>query len=192
MIKQNLQTVQLTSLPETSYIVGRGACTCTPSIVLGLVGTPYYQKDQTNVIGYEISSLDSPAGRKFWEIKPPIRPFQTLRGLKLLFECPRIEDDTLCACYYAASRELDETARHYIRSLKDSGFDNIEECRAKLLEGQSFNPALFESFLRRLDKNRISIDADELKRETGILKSQNKRIRFPKGSHPINSVIDVV
>lgn len=160
MIKMPKETVRVISLPEGQYRLGSGALLfLVPSIAVSFTSPRFNDSDSNTFIGYDLRSADGlTLARRFWEIKPPVRPQQTIRGLKLLADCPSVEDDTLCACYYAADRELSETTLHYLKSLKDAGFHHVEEYRERLLSEDFTSSPNYEKLLKVLADNHISTD----------------------------------
>lgn len=160
MTKMPKETVRVISLPEGQYRLGNGALQClVPSIAVSFTSPRFNNSDSNTIIGYDLRSADGLAlTHRFWDIKTPVRPQQMIRGLKLLADCPSIEDDTLCACYYAADRELSETTSHYLKSLKDAGFHHVEEYRERLLSEDFTSSPNYEKLLKVLADNHISTD----------------------------------
>lgn len=160
MIKMPTETVRVISLPEGQYRLGSDALQfLVPSIAISFTSSRLNNDDSNAFIGYDLRSADGlTLAHRFWEIKSPIRPQQTIRGLKLLADCPSVEDDTLCACYYAADRELSETTLHYLKSLKDAGFHHVEEYRERLLSEDFTSSPNYEKLLKVLSDNHISTD----------------------------------
>ena len=161
MIKMPTETVRVISLPEGQYCLGNNGALqlLVPSIAISFTSSRFNNSDNNTFIGYDLRSADGLAlTHRFWEIKSPVRPQQTIRGLKLLADCPSIEDDTLCACYHAANRELSETTLHYLKSLKDAGFHHVEEYREKLLSEDFTSSPNYEKLLKVLADNHISTD----------------------------------
>lgn len=157
MIKMPTETVRVVSLPEGQHHLGSNTLqSLVPSIAISFASSRFGSNDRNAFIGYELRSADGQTlVHRFWEIKPPVCPQQAIRGLKLLADCPSIEDDTLCACYYAASHELSETTSHYLKSLKDSGFHHVEEYRERLLAEDLASTPNYEKLVKILAENHI-------------------------------------
>ena len=162
----------LFSLPEREYRIDNKATKkvkLAPSIArVRALGA---SSNSSNVrIGLYLTPLSGDtACPRFWHIHSfPIQALHTYRALLLLQECLLVEEDTLCACYYAMQPELDETSRHYLESLKRSGFSNVEERRTKILN-KKINLSNFENtFLQTLDRAGEPIDLEELDNEVKL------------------------
>ena len=59
---------------------------------------------------------------------------QSYRGAKLLSYCKSFHDDTLCACYYAMSKDISQTTQHYLHALEENGLKNCRELRKSILD----------------------------------------------------------
>ena len=164
MLQKPMQVIRVISSPDNEYgLGGKNTVSLIPSIVIAYM-KPNSGHSSSNdaCVGFEVHSADGQTlCRKFWEIQPPVKPRQAIRGLKLLEKCPCIEDDTLCACYYAASRELNETANHYIDSLKSSGFTNVERYREQILNDSSTDDFELKKLTDLLSSNDIKFDSND-------------------------------
>lgn len=158
----------LFSLPESEYKVGSKAAITkiklAPSIARAHMLNNASNSD--NVGLYLVSLSGDITCTRFWPIHSyPIQALHTYRALLLLQECPVVEDDTLCACYYAMQPKIDSTSRHYLESLRESGFSNVEERRLKILN-KKINLTNFEkAFLQPLEKVDEPVDLEELESE---------------------------
>ncbi len=153
MLQTITEVKTLFSFPEKEYKLAGGVALLTPSLSVANV-TGRIPTNESEKIGFLLRSRNG-ANDRFWELHYPVDTAQTYLGLKLLSECPVVEEDTLCACYYAMGDELNDTARHYIASLKDSGFKNVEKCRLKLLN-ENFEKHYFSKvFLRALARGDV-------------------------------------
>ena len=164
-----LQT--LFSLPESEYKVGsKAAITKTklaPSIARAHMLNNASNSD--NIGLYLVSLSGDIICTRFWPIRSyPIQALHAYRALLLLRECPVVEDDTLCACYYVMQPKIDSTSRHYLESLRESGFSDVEERRTKILN-KKINLSNFENtFLQTLDRAGEPIDLEELDNEVKL------------------------
>ena len=163
MLQKPTQIIRVVSLPEKQYDLGGTIpALLAPSIVIAFMRSSFDSNDNDARVGLEVHSADGKTlCRKFWEIQPPVKLRQAIRSLKLLEMCSRIEDDTLCACYYAASRNLDETTRRYICSLKHGGFTNIESCREQILKDANEDDLELKKLANLLAGNNISYDSND-------------------------------
>ena len=128
MLQRVIKSEKLFSLPETQYKYGDSKITAAPSIAIVDTERGATSSDKER-IGYYLAPMG-----KFWEFHLPVNVSQAILGLELLAECPVIEDDTLCACFYVMKEEVDATAEHYLESLEKSGFFDVEDHRKELLE----------------------------------------------------------
>jgi hypothetical protein len=166
MIQRVTNIRRIFSLSEKEYIIGSATVSLAPSLAVLQKSSRSSNEDD---IGLYLNSIsgDSACSR-FWPIHYPIRTVQAFRALRLLEECPKIEDDALCACYYAMSRDLDDTAHHYIESLRQSGFKNVEECRKNILMDRINRSCFIENVLNPIVDAGATICAEEVQREINL------------------------
>lgn len=166
MIERVTEIKRIFALAEREYIVGSITVSLAPSLaVLQKIGR------SSSDVGLYLSSTSNSVCNRFWPIHYPVRAVQTFRALRLLEECPKIEEDTLCACYYAMSRDIDghdDTARHYIDSLKYSGFDNVEECRKRILADRINRACFIENILNPIVNAGATVYDEEIQREINL------------------------
>ena len=141
--------IDIFSLPEKEYRLVGSTVKLVPSFAIAKAISVMSSTSTEDKIGFHLSSDESATHSRFWEIHCPIDPVQAFLALKLLRKCPSVEDDTLCACFYAMRPKIDDTARHYLNSLKESGFYNVEEYRSKLLS-EKIDSVSFNKFIESL------------------------------------------
>ena len=177
MVSSILQATVLFSLPEKEYKQAGSSIKLAPC--LAVIKTDDATKKNKNDldIGLYLGSTEPCSGIRFWGFHfNPLNAVQAYRALKLLEICPRLEDDTLCACYYAMSRNLDETSKHYLQSLKESSFEDVEECRQAILS-EVINESYFVSaFLQPLLEFDVPINSRELHKEIALGKITTRNI----------------
>lgn len=154
MVQTIINVEKLFTLSEREYKSGVKSVKLTPSIVIASI------KGRINgytrrTAGFYLYSKDNGTCNRFWEIHYLDNVKQAYLGLKLLSKCPVVEEDTLCACFYAMSDEYNSTTRRYLKSLIMSGFTDAEKHRSKLLKDYGANDAYYvENLLRpSLDVN---------------------------------------
>lgn len=156
----------LFSLPKKEHRVSNAKINLTPSIAVFQSPNHFMCTDN---IGLYLSPINGDSlYTKLWIIHSPIMTVQALRALRLLDKCPIIDDYALCACYYAMRRDLDDTARHYIASLKGSGFIDIEDHRKSILADKINRPYFIENILNPITDAGGNICAEEIQREINL------------------------
>ncbi|MBQ6127754.1 hypothetical protein IJI69_03640 [Candidatus Saccharibacteria bacterium] len=161
MIKKFNEVKVLFSLPEKEYLISNTSVKLTPALVS--VKSDRVPRNDDPIIGLSLGPINFKPSGRFWELyQRPLKATQAYRALLLSAECPRIEDDTLCACFYVMSKTLDETVAHYLTSLKSAGFTNVEEAREKILAEKIDEASFIASFVGPLTKLGIPIDEDDL------------------------------
>lgn len=167
MIRKILKTKKLFSLSEKEHrIIGSNA-TIPFAPSLAVIETDGVVKRNNNSsIGIYLDSSKNGFYNQFWEIHDyPINAVQVYRTLKLLAKCPIIADDTICACYYVMRKDMDSTSEHYLQTLKESGFLNVEECRSDILAEKISEPYFVDAFLSPLMSIDIAINDVEFHEE---------------------------
>ena len=87
---------------------------------------------------------------------------QLHRSLRLLTYCNKIEEDTLCACYYAMSTKENHTSCHYLESLERAEVINAKEIRETILSAKiDYNH--FNKFLEECFMHDIPVDEESLR-----------------------------
>ena len=163
MVQREMQITTLLSFPEKEYnLGGYSTIVLVPSIVLAYIDKRSSYGDSNPKVGYNLCPPNSTFSYKFWEIHCPLNAKQAINGLRLLAECPKIVDDTLCACYYASNCTKDSTTNRYIDSLKTSGFPDVEKHRARILNETIDEDVLIDGLLNPLIKAGISIDDESI------------------------------
>lgn len=188
MIQTTIEVEKLFSMPEKISSLAGSSVLTTVSLAFETV-KGFYSKTPDKRLGYYIEVTHSGLKHSFWEIKSfPVNSVQTYRALKLASECPRINDDTLCACHYAMQRKLDGTARHYLKSLQESGFTNVEERRDTILSEGIDEPYFVKNFLQPLFSHGIIISSEEFQNEVTLGTFAPKIVHF-SAKHTKQSVV---
>ena len=169
MVRTILETKVLFSLPEKEYKLAGGTAKLVPSLATIRTKSVIKKDGDDPTIGLYLGSAGSSLSTAFWEIHySPLNTIQAYRALKLLERCPTVEDDTLCACYYVMSRELDETVKHYLYSLERSGFTNAKECREAILAEKISEHYFVDAFLQIILDNDIPVNDNEIHKEVAL------------------------
>jgi len=107
-------------------------------------------------------------GSSFWGLAVPHLVVQSWRAMQILAEIPEIRNDTLCACWYAARREVHLSDRRYLVMLEEllgiTGKVRLLLLRNKIL---SLVPtaAELEEMLKKLSNAGVDFDVLELREE---------------------------
>ena len=170
MIKKILDIKNLLSLDAKEYSIDGYKTYLVPSVSIITTAGPNNRGVQTD-LGLTISSPNNEKNCRYWTTACRVNsPIQLYRGLQFLSRCSDIQEDTLCACYYAADRRLrDETTSHYLNSLKDAGFEDAEDFRKELLSKDIDQDAL--DLINLIAKE---VDEDALVFIKPFKKSKNK------------------
>ena len=144
MIKKVLNVKNLLSLDAKEYSLnGRPGVRLVPSVSVITTADDHGKNVRTD-LGLTLTDPTDKYNFRYWTTACQVNsPMQLYRGLQLLARCSNIQEDTLCACYYAADRRLrDDTTPHYLASLKEAGFEDVEAFRKELLSSEVSQDAL--------------------------------------------------
>ena len=143
MIKKILSVKNLLSLDAKEYFLDGHSTYLIPSVSV-ITTTDSYGKNVQADLGLVLSDPKDKHNFRYWTTACRVNsPMQLYRGLQFLAKCSSIQEDTLCACYYAADRRLrDDTTPHYLASLKEVGFEDVEVFRKELLAKEINEEAL--------------------------------------------------
>lgn len=102
--------------------------------------------------------IDVHDGTRFWGLTYPRDIVRAYRGMQILDRVTEIREDTICQCYHAGGRELDDTACRYIDRIHQETFPEIYEVRQEIL-AQPIPQDKFDEILMICLKEDIPISA---------------------------------
>ena len=183
MLRKELKVVNLVSLKQKEYKVGKYKTALVPSVSYAVEQRKGNSSGTDAEIGLCLFKPDNRSYYQFWGVHgAPSNLAQAMRGLRLLGQCPVIQEDTLCACYYAAGRHLDDTTEHYLDSLKQTGFTDVEEARlnvlAEKIDEDVFINNVLEPLAQQGTKFNIKEIIDEVKTGNLSMKSADALAPF--------------
>ena len=102
----------------------------------------------------------------FWGLLLPHSLIQSWRGMKVLERVKRIDEFTLCACWYAGRREIHEMDRETVDGLAEQlgGIVKLETISEKVLASAP-RPVELDAMIRNLRKQGVDVDSRELEEE---------------------------
>lgn len=97
--------------------------------------TPFVGSDREGEISQLGIGLIDGTSASFWGLLVPHLVIRSWRAMKILEQLQTIQADSLCACYYAARREIDDTNKNLIESLANlfGGINKFEAVRRTVL-----------------------------------------------------------
>jgi len=130
--------------------------------VIPFTGADHEGEISSYGVGYMLSNEQ---GGSLWGLAAPQLLIQSWRAMKLLEYVFRIDDSTLCACWYAANRNVHECERQLVYELAQEcsalGPGTFDEIRSQILDSVPSTDELDRMLTVVRDKN-IEVSAQEL------------------------------
>jgi hypothetical protein len=101
-----------------------------------------------------------------WGLLAPHQLIRSWRSMKILERLERIEDGTLCCCFYAAQREISNNDQQYLDRLAEQ-LGDAKKLQTILTEVMALNPNAveMETMLNALRRAKVDISEWELQEE---------------------------
>jgi hypothetical protein len=106
-----------------------------------------------------------------WGLLAPHFLIQSWRAMKILEKVKTISDGTLCACWYAAGKEIHKHEREYIKELIYQFGKKFEVIRQEILSSVPSAEEI-DTMIKNLLTSKVDIDLGEIKEEINAGKIQ--------------------